>query len=149
MIRCVLVATDGSDAALWAVGTAAELAASLGSGARLHVAAAVDYFAVPAMLGKPPPGAPDLLADEARDALEQAEAVIRQAGVRAETHLVYGDVVESVLACAAEVGADILVAGFRGRSRLATVVMGSVAGRLVRSTTLPVVIVRRPEAERG
>lgn len=145
MIRCVLVATDGSSASLAAARTAADLTASLGPDARLHAASAIDYVGVPDMLAKRPPSAPDLLAEEAEAALEAAVAVAAQRGVTAQRHLLRGDVVEVLLELARETAADILVAGFHGRNRLARLVMGSVVGRLVRSTTLPVVVVRAPE----
>lgn len=145
MIRCVLVATDGSDAALDAVKTAADLVRSLGPDARLHVVSAVNYVSVPGPLGRAPDGAPDLLAEQAHQALDDAKAAVDAGGgvPRAEYHVVSGDVVESVLTLAAEVGADMLAAGYHGRNRLQALVMGSVVGRLVRSTELPVVIVRR------
>lgn len=143
MIRCVLVATDGSDVAAAAVRTAAELALSLGPNARLHAASVIDYAGVPEMLAKRPAGAPDLLAEEATQALDEAETLAQEAGVPVARHLLRGDVVEMVLACAAEIGADILVAGAQGRNRLVRLVMGSVVGRLVRSTELPVVVVHR------
>lgn len=146
MIRCVLVATDGSDASLAAVRVAAELTASLGADARLHVAAVVDYAGVPGVLAKRPADAPDLLTEEAQAALESAATILVADGVQAEAHLLHGEVVEALLACAAEAGADIMVAGFHGRNRLARLVMGSVVGKLVRSTDLPVVVVRAPEA---
>jgi nucleotide-binding universal stress UspA family protein len=144
MIRCVLVATDGSEASMAAVCCAAELAASLGPEARLHVAAAVDYAGVPGVLAKQPAGAPDLLTEEAQAALADAGAIAAAAGLQANPHLLHGEVVEALLSCAGSVGADILVAGFHGRNRLARLVMGSVVGSLVRSTTLPVVVVRAP-----
>ncbi|MBV8490379.1 MAG: universal stress protein [Candidatus Eremiobacteraeota bacterium] len=144
MIRTVLVATDGSDAALDAVRTAADLARSLGPDARLHVVSAVDYIAVPGPLGKAPDGAPDLLKEQANEALEAARAAVSAGGgvPRAEFHVVAGDVVDGVLDCAREVGADILVAGFHGRNRLVRIVMGSVVGRLVRASPVPVVVVQ-------
>ena len=144
MIRCVLVATDGSEASLAAVRTAVDLTASLGPDARLHVAAVIDYAGVPGVLAKQPPEAPDLLAEEAEGALVSAMAAVAEAGLDAQQHLLRGEVVEALLDRAAEVGADILVAGFHGRNRLARLVMGSVVGHLVRSTTLPVVVVRSP-----
>jgi len=144
VIRCVLVATDGSEASLAAVRTAVDLTASLGPDARLHVAAVIDYAGVPGVLAKQPPEAPDLLAEEAEGALVSAMAAVAEAGLDAQQHLLRGEVVEALLDRAAEVGADILVAGFHGRNRLARLVMGSVVGHLVRSTTLPVVVVRSP-----
>ena len=149
MIRCVFVATDGSEASLAAVRTGVSLTQSLRDGGRLHVAAVVDYAEVPGMLGRQPAGAPDLLTDQAQAALDSAHAAIAPSGLSAGSHLLHGDVVEALLACAAEVGADILVAGFHGRNRLARIVIGSVAGKLVRSTDLPVVVVRAPSAQSG
>jgi nucleotide-binding universal stress UspA family protein len=142
MIRCVLVATDGSQASIAAVRSAAELTQSLGPDARLHVASVVDYAGVPEVLAKQPTGAPDLLTEQARGALDEARAALAAAGAEAQTHVLHGEVVEALLACATNVGADILVAGFHGQNRLARLVMGSVVGKLVRSTTLPVVVVR-------
>jgi nucleotide-binding universal stress UspA family protein len=94
------------------------------------------------MLTKQPADAPDLLSEQAQAALQLAGAAAFAAGVQVESHLLTGEVVPSLLECAEEVGADILVAGYRGRNRLAAIVMGSVAGQLVRTTTLPVVVVR-------
>lgn len=148
MFRCVLVATDGSDASLAAVQTAATLACSLGPESQLHVAAVVDYAGVPGLLAKQPAAAPDLLTDEAEDALNRASEIVAEAGITAERHLLHGEVVEALLACATAVGADILVAGFHGRNRIARLVIGSVAGKLVRSTDLPVVVIRAAEAVR-
>jgi nucleotide-binding universal stress UspA family protein len=142
MIRCVLLATDGSEAACAAVRTAIDLTQSLGPDARLHVASVVDYVEVPSVLGKHPPSAPDLLWEQAEEALNDAAAGIRKAGLAVETHLLHGDVVDALLKCAAEVRADVLVAGAQGLNPLVRLVMGSAVARLVRSTTLPVVVVR-------
>ncbi|MGB8518960.1 MAG: universal stress protein [Candidatus Tumulicola sp.] len=146
MIRNVLVATDGSEASMAAVRTAVELTASLGGEGRLHVAAVVDYAGVPGVFAKQPPAAPDLLSEEASTALELAGQILAEAAVPAERHLLHGEVVEALLRCAAENAVDILVAGFHGRNRLARLVMGSVVGKLVRSTHLPVVVVRAADA---
>jgi nucleotide-binding universal stress UspA family protein len=142
MMRCVLVATDGSEPSIKAVQTAIELASSFGPQGRLHVASVVDYVAVPGNMGKQPAGAPDLLTEQANGALQQAQAATAAAGMDAQMHLLTGDVVEVILACAAEVGADLLVAGMHGRNRLARLVIGSVTGRLVRTSQLPIVVVR-------
>jgi len=145
MMRTVLVATDCSDEAMAAVRKAVELSLSLGAGAELHVAAVVEYVPVPTMLGKQPPEAPDLLAEQAEEGLQLAAAQAFSSGLDVRTHLLHGDVVDALLECAREVGADLLVAGFRGRNRLVRLVMGSTLGKLVRSTTIPVMVVREPE----
>ncbi|HTX58549.1 MAG TPA: universal stress protein [Verrucomicrobiae bacterium] len=143
MIRTVLVASDGSEVAQAAVCTAIELTQSFGPDARLHVVAVVSYLDVPGMLAKHPAGAPDLLGEQATTALDDASALAAASGVAYETHRLEGDAVESILACAEETGAQILVIGAHGRSRLVRLVLGSIAERLVRSTQLPVVVVRR------
>lgn len=141
MMRCVLVATDGSDESRAAVDTGIELVRSLGSDARLHVASVINYAGVPDVMAKQPPGAPDLLAEQADASLEQAREATAAAAMPVEFHLLHGDVVDALLACAREVGADLFVAGYHGRNRLARLVMGSVAGSLVRAAEIPVVIV--------
>lgn len=143
MMRCVLAATDGSDASLFAVETGIELVRSFGADARLHVATVVDYAGVPPVLGKHPPGVPDLLLEQADAALKQAVAATAAAGIPAQMHQLSGEVVDALLACAGDIGADLVVAGFHGRNRLARIVIGSVAGRLVRSSDVPVVVVAR------
>src|SRR5271155_3453128 len=100
MIRTVLVATDGSEVADAAMRAGIDLACSLGPDARLHAASAVDYVEVPTLLAKHPPGVPDLLAEEATSALEAAVEIARQAGIELTTHLLRGDAVEGLLACA-------------------------------------------------
>lgn len=145
MFRTVLVATDGSDEAMTAVRAAIELVRSLGAGAGLHVASVVAYADVPAMLAKQPTDAPDLLAEQAQSAVQLASAAAYAAGLPVEAHLLTGEVVPALLECAEKIGADILVAGYRGRNRLAALVMGSVAGQLVRHTTIPVMVVRSRE----
>lgn len=141
MMRTVLVATDGSDESRAAVETGVELVRSFGAGARLHVASVISYAGVPDVMAKQPPGAPDLLAEEADAALHQARGLTQAANMPAEIHLLYGDIVDALLACAREIGADLFVAGYHGSNRLARLVMGSVAGKLVRASEIPVVIV--------
>jgi nucleotide-binding universal stress UspA family protein len=148
MFRTVLVATDGSDEAMTAVRTAIELVLSLGPSAKLHVASVVAYAELPLMLAKQPADAPDLLADQAQGAIQLAAAAAFAAEVEVETHLLTGEIVPALLECAGRIEADVLVAGYRGRNRLAAIVMGSVAGQLVRSTTVPVMVVRTPAEHR-
>ncbi|HKE35932.1 MAG TPA: universal stress protein [Candidatus Baltobacteraceae bacterium] len=145
MIRTVLVATDGSDEAMAAVRKAVELTLSLGAGAELHIVSVVSYADIPSALAKQPPNAPDLLAEQAQEALQLAAAAAFASGIPVQTHLATGEIVPSILTLAQAVGADLLVAGFRGRNRIVRLVMGSAVGTLVRSTTIPVMVVREPE----
>jgi nucleotide-binding universal stress UspA family protein len=142
MFRVILVGTDGSDAAAAAVATAVELAQSFGPDAALHVATVINYVGVPKLLARQPPNAPDLLGEEAEESLERAAAICAQHGVEPVLHRLRGEIVEALLACADEIGAQLLVIGAHGRSGFVQMLLGSVPRRLVYATSLPVVVVR-------
>lgn len=144
---CILAATDGSAASDAAVRAAVGLTQSLGSAARLHVVSVIDYVGIPEILAKQPAGAPNLLEARARDALDRAAAIAAAGGIAETPHLLSGDVGAMILACAADTAADMLVVGFHGHNRLARLVMGSVAERLVRSAGVPVLVVREASAD--
>jgi universal stress protein A len=60
------------------------------------------------------------------------------AAVSYETMVVIGDPAEQVLNAARRVGADLIVMGTHGRGMLRHLVLGSVAERVVRESTIPV-----------
>jgi nucleotide-binding universal stress UspA family protein len=65
----------------------------------------------------------------------------RAEGVTLEGKLVAGAPVEAVLEVAKDVGAEYIVIGTHGRTGVARFVIGSVAERLVRLSTVPVLVV--------
>ena len=149
-LKTVLVATDFGEASTVALTYGRELARTFG--ARLHV------VHVAANLGEslgPVPGfAPDfgrvqagveesarqrlagLLSDEDRRAL-QAQAVV----------LTSRSTANAIVTHAEETRADIIIVGTHGRGPLARFAIGSVAERVVRSASCPVLVVRHPEHE--
>ena len=52
-----------------------------------------------------------------------------------------GDAAAEIIAAAAEVGADLVVIGSRGRTGLASVVLGSVARNVLHGSTASVLVV--------
>ena len=58
-----------------------------------------------------------------------------------------GNSVEKILAVASEKNCDLIVMGTHGRSKLADVVMGSTARRVIRRSELPVLVVRKTESK--
>ena len=130
----VVVGTDGSDAALAAVGRAAELAAA--ESARLVVVCVADPVPEPAMaalssaeFGEPrlDQQVPDTHA--AMVALSTAAAHAERAGAQGITAvLVEGDPAQGLLGVARERGADCIVVGGRGINSLSGRLLGSVAG---------------------
>ncbi len=101
-----------------------------------------------------PPGTTDLLAIAADAGLleQQAEAsaearltaesrALEQGGVQSSAWVGEGDVAATLLARAAETGADLIVMGGRPRGAVARLVLGSGADRLIRRAERPVLIV--------
>jgi nucleotide-binding universal stress UspA family protein len=76
-------------------------------------------------------------------------AAVAQRGIKARSVLRTGVAVEQILAAAEEERADMLVMGTHGRTGLDRLLMGSVAERVVRTATCPVLTVRpRPSEEK-
>jgi len=86
-----------------------------------------------------------MLRDEGTSALSSAEA---SATVdRVETALVEGAPSHQIMEYAEESDCDLIVMGTHGRGGLDRLLLGSVAERVVRSATVPVLTVRVGEAE--
>lgn len=83
----------------------------------------------------------------AHDTLRARASAAEQSGVRTRFVLRSGVPHEQIVAACAEEGADMLVIGTHGRSGLNRFLMGSVAERVVRSASCPVLTVRTPEIE--
>ncbi len=60
-------------------------------------------------------------------------------------HVAIGKPADELLRVAAQLGADLLVVGSHGHDPIAHLLVGSVAERIVRSATCPVVVVRLPK----
>jgi nucleotide-binding universal stress UspA family protein len=143
----ILVPTDGSDVAR----TAAEAAIALADrfDAELHVLHVLEF-------GDLPPGIQDAGADEFARRGEQATTTVAgmaaDAGVDATRVVVdAGDTVhQAILAYAADNDVDCIVMGTYGRTGLDRWVLGSVAERTLRESSVPVLSVHedtvfRPE----
>lgn len=78
----------------------------------------------------------------ARKKLAVLLARARKAGVRARTLLVEGVAADRIVATARRRRADLIVIGTHGRTGLARLMLGSVASRVVATSTCPVLTVR-------
>jgi nucleotide-binding universal stress UspA family protein len=80
---------------------------------------------------------------EAQDYLAAARARVMAAGVAdVEVSVWYGAPVESIVAAARFRDADLIVMSSHGRSGVARLVMGSVTERVLRATTVPILVIR-------
>lgn len=153
-MRCIVVATDGSEIADRAVDFAAELARL--AGAELVVTHAIS--AATGTLAGPRPvfpaadlrvptkveiaAVPEALADAASDILASAKARAEAKGApRVATESRAGDPAEIVVAVAGERKADAIVLGKRGRGRLAGMLLGSVSQKVTMAARCAVIVV--------
>ena len=139
----ILLATDGSEEALLASTTAADLAEKTNS--ELHVlTVGPDYplYELP----EHPAEFEDVLRENRRRAkvvLEQQAKRIEESGVSVkEIHLLEGRADEEIVALAEEIGAGLIVMGSRGHGRLRRTLLGSVSDAVVRHAHCPVTVVR-------
>ncbi len=82
----------------------------------------------------------------AREKAEEGATLAREAGLDADarTAVVESTVAEAILNEAAVVGADAVISGSRGLTRVKSLMLGSVSNGLLHNADLPVVVVPSP-----
>jgi nucleotide-binding universal stress UspA family protein len=131
----ILVAYDGSPGAEAALRSAVALAAvSRGSIHLVHSTGHFEYAGQEAMQE-------DADAESgARGALEQAADQLE--GVNAVTRIVRGEPVAGIIRAAEDVGADLIVAGSRGRAMMPQAMLGRVSSGVVNNSPCDVLVVQ-------
>jgi len=74
--------------------------------------------------------------------LEQMAAQLREHGYRVDRQILSGTAAETILACAEDQGADLIVMSTHGRSGIGRWVFGSVADKVLRGAGIPVLLIR-------
>ena len=146
--RKILVPVDGSPASNRGLTEAIGLARNQGATLRLvHV---LDEL----ILG---PGAEtvvylgntvDLLREAGEQVIAKAEAAVQASGLESESvilEITGGRAADSIVAEAKACGADLIVLGTHGRRGARRLVMGSDAEEIIRTTPVPVLLVRMTE----
>lgn len=142
MYRDILLPTDGSVGTAHVALQAIDLAEQYG--ATIHVLNVVDediQSLVEGLSGE------DRLEGEGQRAVERLERMVRAHDVDVEVAVEIGDPADEILAYADDVEADLIVAGTHGRSGIERRIIGSVAERLVRHASCPVMTVQLPETD--
>jgi nucleotide-binding universal stress UspA family protein len=143
-LNVIVVGTDFSEDATSALSWATQLARQ--HGARLLLVHALTSDALPAPEFVPlPPEYNEAIHSDAKRRLEEAASVARKAGVDVEHELILSSPSNGILDVAQRRGADLIVAGTRGRSGWKRALLGSTAARLVRRATCPVMTVRHDD----
>jgi|HigsolmetaAR203D_1030402.scaffolds.fasta_scaffold00363_4 nucleotide-binding universal stress UspA family protein len=152
MYKNILVPVDGSEPSELALREAIRLSKSLG--ATLHVMHVVDEFFLTPMDTSYLSSVyySDLTAalrKAGQQILDRADTIARQEGATYKTALVetFGRrVAQIIVEQAKETSADLIVMGTHGRRGLRRLVMGSDAEGVLRTTTVPVLMVRGTES---
>jgi nucleotide-binding universal stress UspA family protein len=144
-MKQILVATDGSENAQYAVEQAVELARS--REAEL-VIAYVRHSPMP-VLGEPV--YQRSLTREiqvAQEATEYAESRAREAGVEPDVEIVEGNPAGRIVELAHDRDVDLIVVGSRGLGTVAGALLGSVSRDVVQHADRPVLVATRKAARR-
>lgn len=141
----ILIATDGSDAAVEAIEFGLELAREQGSEVTfVHVTTPIEFAVYPfGPVDSAPDEAPALEQD---DALRVAMAKAAESGVTAHPVSILGDPVIELPAYAERMAADLIVIGSRGLGGVTGALLGSVSRGVLKHADRPVLIVRAAHA---
>jgi nucleotide-binding universal stress UspA family protein len=142
----ILVATDGSHDAASAARRAAGMARTFGAELYLvHVIPVSEPYHMSGTAFEEGPSLYEEDAEQARDLLgEHADLVEEAGGEVAKTYLRTGEPDAEVIAVAEEIGADLIVAGSRGKSPLRRPI-GSVSSSIAAHAHCPVLVIRESE----
>ncbi|MDO8988822.1 MAG: universal stress protein [Sideroxyarcus sp.] len=147
MYKRIAVAVDGSDTSTAALSEAVKLAKTMDSTVLL-LYVCEEMPVVWNMEGMAPYPLEDVtkaLVESGKQLLQKDKARVAEAGVKVETRLVedYNGRIGAVISKeAAQWLADLLVVGTHGRKGLDHLLMGSVAEGVMRTATMPVLLVR-------
>jgi nucleotide-binding universal stress UspA family protein len=142
MMKEIIIATDGSETSEKAAKVGIETACR--SGGRVTAVYVVDVFRLAHLPGYTAfPGLKDklmeLMQKEGREATEYVEKQALKAGVPCQKIVAEGDPSDELLRISE--GADLLIMGSVGRTGLDKLLLGSVAEKVVRHSTVPVLLV--------
>jgi nucleotide-binding universal stress UspA family protein len=83
----------------------------------------------------------DILVREGKEANDYVESLARESGVEAQKVILEGNPGEEILRYAGQHGADMIVMGNVGRTGLDKFLLGSVAEKVVRNSSAPVLTI--------
>ena len=129
-----LVAVDGSDHSLRAVAQAARLASES------RERAGIDLINVQPWLGKE--AAETELPQRGWAATARARALLDAAGAPWRVHVVMGEAAPQIVRMAEALGSRGIIIGSHGLTSVQTLLLGSVAYKVIHMATVPVLVVR-------
>ncbi len=140
-IRKILCPVDFSETSSRAADYAVELASDVGGSVSFVHAWMLPIAAMPDGTVLYGPDVAQSIADGLGKSLDQLVSRYRDRGVKLESRLVEGPPYLEIVRLARELGVDVIVMGTHGRTGLPHLLLGSVAGRVVRTSPVPVLTV--------
>ena len=144
-LRTIIVATDFSDNGSTALAWAEELARQHDAALVLVHAARLEPATTPESVQWSQKSGDEIRA-RAESQLDREAQKARRSGITVDCELGFGAAVDVVIAAAERRGADIIVAGTRGRTGWKRLLLGSTAARLIRKAPCPVLTVHPTDA---
>lgn len=138
-ITRILVPTDFSDGADEALEYARRLSGQLGASLHLLHVVHEPLLAEGVLAETNIPELPSICDDAVNDARGR---LAYRSSATASAECAVGDAAETIVKRAAQIHADLIVMGTRGRTGIAHLLLGSVAEHVVRTAQCPVVTVR-------
>jgi len=129
MFKRILVAVDGSDSSLHALHQAMALARAE-KGAITVISVAPSYTGDLSLVGVRE-NVNDMILAPHQKALDEALETANKSDIRIRTILEIGDPLEKIVEIAEDLNSDLIVVGVRGGNPTRTVIMGSVAARVI------------------
>jgi nucleotide-binding universal stress UspA family protein len=140
MFEKLLLAVDGSEHALHAARTAADLARAM-KVEEFRIVASYDF--IPPYLGEPNMQyAIDARMEEAKAIMQKAVEIVGEIPCEIHTELLEGPAAEAIIDVASTRKTDLIVMGSRGLGTLAGLLLGSTSQKVVAHAPCPVLIVR-------
>ena len=146
MYQRVLVPLDGSRVAEAILPFIEQIAGPLDMEVLLVRVVPLTSMDVAAMAKEAQLGEPILKELDAQGYLEPLVASLKAKGVRAGARVRIGDPATEIVAAAKEINADLIAMTTHGRSGLGRLLFGSVAEAVLRSSPIPVFLLRTSEA---
>lgn len=143
-VRSILSPVDfgaGSDHALE---TALDLAKALGASVQLLHVYQIPVYGFPDGAFLAGPEIATRLSEAAQKGLDGIVQRLAASGVKVQGHLRQGNPPDEIVQVAKDLGVDLIVLGTHGRKGFAHALMGSVAERVVRTSSIPVLTIRTP-----
>ena len=139
----ILLPTDGSDGTQSAIDHAIELAEY--TGATLHILYVVDTSVAAAVPEAQTYTISEIFEEAGSQVLDAVRDQATERGVPVETAIRHGSAHTEILAAADESNAEIIVMGTHGRTGINRMLLGSVADRVIRHASQPVLVKRTVE----